>query len=458
MPDEARSAPAGPPTQGQAAPASQPEDARRDGRRAPAADVISPWVRLRSAHYHPFIFRRMIRAADRAARPGDIVHVYDSDGRHFGCGFYNPRSQIVLRMLRYGPQGVDDAFWRERFASAVALRRRLGLEAQTDAYRLVHSEGDGISGLIAERYADTLVFEVFSLGVALRMRELAAHLARELGPPTSLDRPQRAGPHWRIETRIDERVRRLEGVRDDVGGQPLRVSSAGAIQGPGADAGTAADPGGRDLIIREHDVRYRVDVLGGHKTGFFCDQRDNRRKLAAFCRDADVLDLCAYTGGFGLCAKKLGGAREVTCVDLDEKAIEIAGQNANLNQVRVQTVHSDVFIYLRQMLGNGRQFDVVVLDPSKLAASRDELETARAKYHDLNKLAIAAVRPGGLLLTCSCSGLVSREMFLEIVHQAGRRAQRTLQLLETTGAAPDHPVMFDCPESSYLKAAWIRVL
>jgi 23S rRNA (cytosine1962-C5)-methyltransferase len=225
-----------------------------------------------------------------------------------------------------------------------------------------------------------------------------------------------------------------------------------------ADARPAARQAGENsVIIREHGIRYRVDFVGGHKTGFFCDQRDNRRRLSALCRDACVLDLCCYSGGFGLCAKLLGRAREVTSVDLDEAAIALARENANLNQARIEQVQADVFPYLRQMIANRRTFDVVVLDPPKLALSRGGLAEALAKYYDMNVLALQVVRPGGLLLTCSCSGLVSRHDFLDCVQRAARRGDRRLQLLEYAGAAADHPVALDCPETAYLKGLWLRV-
>jgi 23S rRNA (cytosine1962-C5)-methyltransferase len=399
--------------------------------------AVSPWVQLRSASTHPFVYRKMIRQADPAARPGDVVNVYDKAGQFFGRGFYNPRSQIVVRMLTLSDTPVDDAFWRGRLERALVLRRQLRLDEVTDAYRLVHSEGDGLSGLIAERYADYLVFEVFALGVFQRCGEFGRLLAELLGPATALDRPQKAGPDWRVLVRADGRIEHLEGFHAT---WPLPPDTPSQV------------------VIREHGLRYRVDMKLGHKTGFFCDQRDNRLRLARLCRDATVLDLCCYTGGFSLCAAKIGGAREVTGVDLDEAAVAIAHENANLNQMRVDFVYADVFTYLRQMLANGRQFDVVILDPPKLATYRVECEDALRKYYDMNHLALQAVRPGGVLLTCSCSGLISRPVFQETVQRAATRAGCQLQLFERTGAAPDHPVMLNCPESAYLKALWFRVL
>jgi 23S rRNA (cytosine1962-C5)-methyltransferase len=263
---------------------------------------------------------------------------------------------------------------------------------------------------------------------------LAGLLGELLGPPVRLDRPGQAAARWRVVLRADRAIEEIEGF-----------------------CAPPADATGGELIIREHGIRYRVDVVGGHKTGFFCDQRENRRRLADFCRDATVLDVCCYTGGFGLAAKLLGGAREVTSIDLDESVVALARQNANLNQARIHYAEADAFIYLRQMIAAKRQFDVVVLDPPKFIASREGWEDGLKKYHDLNKLGQQVVRPGGLLLTCSCSGLVGVDDFVGWVHAAGRSGGRRLQLLGRSGAGPDHPVMLDCPESAYLKAVWLRV-
>ncbi len=447
-----------------------PREARSIAEAPPGAQ--SPWVQLRSAMLHPFVYRKMVRAADPAARPGDVVNLYDKTGVFFGRGLYNPRSQIVVRVLTHDDVPVDVTFWRSRLEQAVALRRQLRLAEVTDAYRVVHAEGDGLSGLIAERYADCLVFELFSLGMFQRCAELGRILADLLGPPTCLDRPGPIGlpsvrkkrvqapregtscqpdaggaepvpvflsrPAWRTFVRADPRIERLEGFQVPPGPNP---------------AGDSAR-----ITIREHGVRYRVDVKTGHKTGFFCDQRENRRRLAQLCGGATLLDLFCYTGGFSLCAMKLAEARAATGVDLDEAAVAIARENANLNQLRVDFVYADAFTYLRQMIANGRQFDVVVLDPPKLATYREEHEEALRKYFDMNHLAAQVVRPGGILLTCSCSGLVSLAAFTETVQRAAQRAGRNLQLFDQTGAGPDHPILLECPESAYLKALWFRVL
>jgi 23S rRNA (cytosine1962-C5)-methyltransferase len=194
-----------------------------------------------------------------------------------------------------------------------------------------------------------------------------------------------------------------------------------------------------------------------HKTGFFADQRDNRRMLASFCAGKRVLDLCCNTGGFAICAKGPGQAEEVVGIDLDEQVIALARQNANLNQLRIRFVQADLFAWLRDILPSGQRFDVVVLDPSKQTRDRLELDFALKKYLDMNRLALQAVAPGGAFLTCSCTGLVSEEAFLDTLKRAAWQAGRTVQVLQVAGAAPDHPFLVHVPEGRYLKAIFCRV-
>ncbi len=388
------------------------------------ATVPGPWVKLRSGAYQTFIYKRMIREASADARPGDCVTVIDKHDAVFGHALYNPRSQIALRMLNFDATPVDEAFWRRRIAHATALRRDLlRLGETTDAYRLMHAEGDGLSGLIVDRYGEVLSVEIFSLGMWRRIEELLPMLHEAAG--TSQHRVQ-----------VDERVQQQEGFAADV------LRSEGLRE---------------SVNITEHGVRFRVDFAAGHKTGFFCDQRENRKRLAGLAGDADVLDVCCYSGGFGIYAMALGGAREVTCVDLDEAAIEMAKRNANLNQARVNTVHADAFGYMRQMQTNGRRYGVVVLDPPKLIFGRRDSGEGRGKYMDLNRLAAGLVAPGGLLLTCSCSGALERDAFTNLAVNAVQQAGRACQVLDVSGPGLDHPVAPRCPESAYLKAVWLRL-
>ena len=383
-----------------------------------------PWVRLRYSAYHPLIYRRMVSAVDPAVEPGDLVAVYDRQDGLIGHGLFHDRSQIAVRLLSRKPKAIDDAFWRDRLERAVTWRGQLiASDEQTEACRLVHAEGDGLSGLVAERYGDWIAIELFSLGI-YRQLDRIKRLLSELTGITQ------------FVVRVDRRISRLEDF--DVPPE-------------------ASDEGQSLITIRENGLRFKVDLRAGQKTGFFCDQRDNRRRLAAFCPGRSVLDVCCYTGGFGIYAARLGQAASVVGVDLDEDAIALARKNAHLNETRIQHVHADAFSYVRQMHTNGRTFDVVVLDPPKFVPTREDVETGRRKYLDLNALAMSVIKPGGLLLSCSCSGLVSREDFARVVKSASDRAARPLQIVDQSGAAPDHPVMADCPESEYLKAIWARV-
>jgi 23S rRNA (cytosine1962-C5)-methyltransferase len=385
-----------------------------------------PTVAVRAAGNHPFIFKKMVIGTVGAAWPvdGDLVRVVDRDHLPLGFGLWNGRSQIALRLLTPGTMPPTRELWASRIDRAVALRRDvLGLDAVTNAYRVLHAEGDGLSGLIVDRYDDVLSVEVFSLGMYQRLGPILELIAGPLGTK-----------HFRVQ--VDERV----ALAEDFAGRPV--------------ASPELPP---RVTITENGVRFRVHFEGGHKTGFFCDQRENRLRLAGFCRDRTVLDLCSYTGGFGLYALVKGNAREVTCVDLDEKAVALARENANANQVRPGFVHADAFGYLRQMGANNRSFGVVVLDPPKLIPTRLDIAVGKRKYFDLNVLAMGVVEPGGLLLTCSCSGLLPTEEFLTLLRAAARRAGRSAQLLAVTGAAPDHPVGLDALQGAYLKAVWLRL-
>jgi 23S rRNA (cytosine1962-C5)-methyltransferase len=285
-----------------------------------------------------------------------------------------------------------------------------------------------LSGLTIDRYADTLLCEIYSLGMALRLPKWLPLLHELAG--TKFARVQ-----------VDHDLGSLEGIK------PSTFNET-----------NAAAP--RSVKIREHGVRYEVDFAEGHKTGFFCDQRDNRRAISRFTNGARVLDLCSYTGGFSLNAKVIGGADEVTSVDLDEVAIAQAKRNANLNQARLKFVHADAFAYARQMQTNGEKWDVVILDPPKFIFTRDEHGNweGRQKYEDLNLLAISLVRPGGIFVTCSCSGLLSLEDFESHVIKAAHRQNRRLQFFDRTGPGADHPVFSNCLESRYLKVLWSRVV
>jgi 23S rRNA (cytosine1962-C5)-methyltransferase len=383
-----------------------------------------PTLEVRAPTFQPVLYRKRLGQFPERAAPGDLVRLTLSDGAHFGWGLFNPHAEIAVRVLTQRPDPPDTAWWTERLGRAVALRRELlRLDDVTEAYRVVHAEGDGLSGLVVDRYGDVLVVEAFAVGMYQRGEALLDVLAPLCGTQHAV---LRTGP-------LSEE-----------------------------HEGFAADPTGSEglpnrITVTEFGTKFRVEFAGGHKTGFYCDQRDNRRRFANLCAGKTVLDVCAYTGGFAVQAMRLGNAAEVTGVELDESSVDIAKENARLNQAKVQFVQADAFPYLRDMLRNGRTYDRIVLDPPKLIFSRDDVGEGKRKYFDLNRLALQLVAPGGVLVSCSCSGLLSGDDLFRIVAAAASDIGRTIQVFDKHGAAADHPVAGNCVESEYLKTLWMRV-
>ena len=372
---------------------------------------------------HPWIFQKMVEKPELKPKPGTIVDIVDRDGAFAGRGFYNGHSRIALRVLTADPdEAVDEAFFARKIAQAVQLRREvLKLDAVTDAYRVIHSEGDGLSGLVVDRFADTLVIEYFSAGM-FKQRDLIKRCLLQ------------HFPNAQIYAYAEDHVQKQESFD------------------------LAHPPAPKPMVIHEHGVKFHAAPGSKHKTGFFADQRDNRKLLAEFCADARVLDLCCNSGGFGIYAKTIGGASDVVGIDLDEEILEIAEQNARLNKVKMRFIQADIFAWLRDVAANpDKKFDVVILDPAKMTRDREQVIPALKKYLDMNKLAMGAVKPGGILLTCSCTGLVSEEQFLDMLRRAAFYANRTLQVIKVSGAGADHPWQAHVPESRYLKAAFCRV-
>ena len=383
-----------------------------------------PKVCLKIARHseHPWIFQKMVEKPANKLPPGSVVDIVDRDGQWVGRGFYNGHSRIALRVLTLQPdEAIDEAFFARRLTRAVELRRNwLKLDAVSDAYRLVHAEGDGLSGLIVDRFGSLLVLEFFAAGM-FRFRQVILDTLGQHFPNSQ--------HYWFSE----EHVQKQESF-------DCRASEA-------------PKPG----IVTEHGLRFRVVPGSKHKTGFFVDQRDNRKALAELCTGRRVLDLCCNSGGFAVYAKALGQAEEVIGIDLDEEAVELAKHNANLNQARVRFVQADLFSWLRDVLATGQRFDVVVLDPAKQTRDREEIDFALKRYLDMNRLALKAVAAGGIFLTCSCTGLIGEDTFLDTIRRAGWQAGRTIQILRLSGAGPDHPFQVHVPEGRYLKAIWCKV-
>lgn len=387
-----------------------------------------PVVRLKNAwkSTHPWIFQRLVEKPAQKPKPGSLVEVRGVDGDFIGTGFYNGHSRIALRILETDPAVTVDAGWFARkIAAAVALRREvLKLDDVSNAWRVFHSEGDGISGLVIDRYDDLLVVGFFSAG-AWRHRDIIFNALRELFPGC------------RFHSFADEHVQKQESFdyRDTLGTEPA--------------------------VITEYGVRFRADPAGAHKTGFFADQRENREWLSHQCAGKRVLDLCCNTGGFGVYAA-VRGATEVVGIDIDPAVLDIAGGNARLNGLSKDAmprfVQADIFPWLRDAQANGERFDVVILDPAKMTRDREQVIPALKKYLDMNKAALGVVKPGGLFATFSCTGLVSEEQFLDMLRRAAFYAGRTVQVLKVAGAGPDHPWLAQVPESRYLKAVFCRVV
>ena len=323
---------------------------------------------------------------------------------------------------------MDDQFWRDRIDAAIARRRLRGQHDPAGAERLVFSESDLMSGLIVDRYADTLGVQ-FTAGSLLRFRDVILdHLKAVTGCP-------------RVVVRIDEKTAKHEGI--DLA----------------SESGHQDDPTTSEVHYRQNDLDLVVDLVGGQRTGGYLDQRDNHSAAAAYVRGGRVLDVCCYTGGFGLVAAK-AGAQSVVGVDSSAPAIAAAEASAARNGLSDQMsfIREDCFEALKQMDERGEKFDAVILDPPRFAGSRHQVEHALRACRRLNAMAVDLIRPGGILVTCSCSGRVSRSDFAAVLTDVGRRRRRDVIILENRGPAPDHPTSAACPESDYLKCIIAQVI
>ncbi len=380
---------------------------------------------------HPWVFQGSVERGGGDA--GETVRVEAHDGRFLAWAAFSPQSAIRLRAWSYDEaERVDRAFFERRLHAALALRARLPI--QSDGLRLVHGEADGLPGLVVDRYGDCLSAQFLSAGVERWKSTLVEVLLQATGVT-------------RLYERSDASVRGLEG---------LPVVS-GWLRGPGVVPGSAtSDAGDTRITIREHDWRLALDVAQGHKTGFYLDQRDNRARFAAWVRHFGcqrVLNCFSYTGGFTVAAL-IGGAQQVVSIDSSAPALEQARANVALNGFdasRAEFVDADVNQQLRLRLEAGESFDAIVLDPPKFAPTAAHAERAARAYKDINRLALKLLAPGGLLLTFSCSGGVSADLFHKIVAGAGIDAGVDGALLARLEAACDHPTTLLFPEGEYLK-------
>lgn len=378
--------------------------------------------------HHPWVFDGAIARIEGAVQPGDTVELQSDRGEFVAYGLVNPKSKIRIRLYSWHrEQPLTDELFLHRIKDAVRFRMEtLRLGEPRAACRLVNSESDGLSGLIIDRFADVVTVQFNSLALA-RFENVVVQAITESVQPTT------------IYCRVDPSIIEREGIEARDGLLAGRVPEA-------------------PVVIEESGIRFAVDPVHGQKTGAYLDQRENRVAAARYARGKDVLDVFCYAGGFGLVAARVGEARSVLAVDSSADALALARENARRNEIPIDARQGDAGQVMTQLEREGRRFGLVVCDPPKFAAKAADVEGALRGYEFINRLAISLVEPGGVLVSCSCSGLVAPEMFLGVLTQASRKAGRELRLLEMRGHAPDHPVSLWCPESAYLKCAILRVM
>jgi 23S rRNA (cytosine1962-C5)-methyltransferase len=367
---------------------------------------------------HPWVYANAVERveADGEVAPGDAVSLTDDAGRFIGRGFYNPRSQIPVRLCTRADEPLDDAFLRKRIARARDLRARLGLPSdRTTIYRLVNSEGDDLPGLVVDVYGDAAAVQLTTLGLAERRAAIFDALEAELGCKTIFE---------------------------------VAAASYAELEGFASTSRVARGDSRASVPGLEDGIRLEVEPLSGQKTGMFIDQRETRARVGALAKGARVLDAYAYAGGFGLQAAR-GGAASVTAVDSSARAVARVEAHAAANGAKIEAVEADVFRYLET--ATPRSFDLVVIDPPKFARARKDLEAARKGYERLNALALQACAPGAVLVTCSCSQNVDADTFERIVAAGAKHAGRQVQIFERRGAAADHPLPPGFTEGQYLK-------
>ncbi|MGQ0526279.1 MAG: class I SAM-dependent rRNA methyltransferase [Betaproteobacteria bacterium] len=384
--------------------------------------VLRPGREKALKRRHPWIFSGAVAQLDGAPEIGETVEVYASSGELLAVAAYSPRSQIRARVWDWRSRRIDRDFFAERIQHAVSRRALL---LGTDAMRLVNAEADGLPGVVADRYGDTVVLQLTSAGAERWREEIVDALVATTGAA-------------RVWERSDADVRQLEGLA------PRCAALRGAPPPP-------------STLIQEHGLKYQVELESGHKTGFYLDQRDNRLRLRNLAAECDVLDCFTYSGGFALNALT-GGAKSVTAVESSSSALGLARANAEQNALpSAQWVEGDVFQRLRQFRDEARQFDLIVLDPPKFAPTAAHADRASRAYKDINLLAFKLLRPGGALMTFSCSGGISTELFQKIVAGAALDAAVDARIEAWLHAAPDHPVALNFPEGEYLKGLLCRV-
>ncbi|HEX8749587.1 MAG TPA: class I SAM-dependent rRNA methyltransferase [Nitrospira sp.] len=390
----------------------------------PAGRVTLARAKEIAASGHLWVYAGFVHAVNGNPVAGDMVDVVMPNGRFYARGLYNPASKIRIRILTFVDEPITESFWRGRIAQAVRLRERIVTNA--NAYRLVYGEADRLPGLIVDRYDDVLVMQTLSAGMDRRIDLLADILCKETGLS-------------KVYLRNDAKSRSLEGL----------AASTGFLRGNGATT----------VEVHEGAARFRVDIAHGQKTGWFCDQRENRLLAARLATGAEVLEVFCHTGAFGIQAA-LAGAKSVEGLDVSEEALALARIHAQLNEVQNRCSYraADAFQEMRHLHRAGRQFDLVLLDPPAFARSKQAVPRALAGYKDVNLLGIRLTRPEGIVVTSSCSHHVSDNDLWKAIGRAAQDTKRQVRLLEQRGQASDHPILASMPETRYLKCFILQVL
>lgn len=372
---------------------------------------------------HLWVFDNNVAEVLGTPAAGDLVDVYTHQKRFFGRGLYNPHSKIRIRLLTFHEEPVDEAFFAGRLRAAAALRRTVTPHA--NACRLVHGESDLLPGLVVDRFADVAVMQALGYGMDLRKELLGDLLVQEAGVKT-------------VYLRNDAKSRTLEGL-------PL---SKGFLRGAGPTS----------VQIHEGRAQFTVDIAEGQKTGWFCDQRENRLAAAAYAKGMRVLEAFCHTGAFGVQAA-LAGAQSVEGFDVSAAAVAMAQAHAKQNHVASLCTYrqADAFEELRVLERSGQWYDLVILDPPAFARSKKAVPHALAGYKDVNLRGLRLLQPAGVLVSCSCSQPVSEDDFWLMLQSAARDANRQIRLLEQRGQGPDHPVLAGMPETRYLKCFIVQV-
>ena len=394
----------------------------------PVATVVLKPKRARPFYgRHPWVLESAVLRVEGSPAPGDIVDLTTHDGNFVARGLWNPDSRIRVRLYAFtAAERLDDTFWRKRIEAAVAVRKSLHLDDRASAARLINSEGDDLSGLIVDRFGEWLSVQFTARAMHCRQELICDILEETLKPAGILLRSAERG------------LGKLEGMQ----------ITDGLVRGRQPDG---------PVFIHEHGMQFGVDLAEGQKTGFYLDQRDNRQAAATLASGRRVLDMFCYSGGFSIaCAK--AGAASVLAVDGSAKATALAEANAGLNGAANITVEtSDAFKKLDALAAAGERFGMVILDPPKFARNRNTHEEALRAYHRINRQGVDLLEPGGILVTCSCSGAVTRDDFLMMLSGVAQRSGRSISMLACHGAAPDHPVSASCLEGEYLTCVIARV-